>query len=81
MTQYGNECDLSEIGGHWDERLVTWHGPIGDRLFVVPGRRVACLPDRTWPHEPEDCTSEMGDTTWILDGQVLLCNGCGLDGT
>ena len=79
--KYENEDipDLSEIGGHWDPRPVEYHGP--GREFVCPGRRIARLPDREWPHEPEDCTAGLTDTTWILDGQVLLCNGCGMDGT
>lgn len=83
-TEYENDDipDLSEIGGHWDERPVRWHGSEQTgREAVCPGRRIARLPDREWPHEPEECTSKMGDTTWILDGRVLLCNGCGIDGT
>lgn len=71
--------DLTEVGGHWDDRPVKWHGTAGD--FVCPGRRIARLPARDWPHEPEECTAGMFDTEWILDGQVLLCVGCGIDAT
>lgn len=69
--------DLSEVGGHWDERPVAWHSGAP----VCPGRRIARIPGRDWPSEPEGCTAEPTDTTWILDGRVLLCNGCGIDGT
>lgn len=73
--------DLSEIGGHWDNRIVLWHHDGLDRGPVCPGRRIARLPDREWPNDPEKCTAGPTDTTWILDGRVLLCNGCGIDGT
>lgn len=69
--------DLSEIGASWDERLPKWHG---DDLVAI-GRRVARLPGVVWPYEPEDCLAGPQDTKWILDGQVLLCTGCGIDGT
>lgn len=71
--------DLSEIGGRWDGRIVPYHGR--DRDYVVPGRRIARIPGREWPNDPEKCTAGMRDTEWILDGRVLLCTGCGLDGT
>jgi hypothetical protein len=48
---------------------------------VALGRRIARLPDRQWPHDPEKCHGGHLDTTWILDGAVLICNGCGLDCT
>ena len=73
--------DLSEIGGHWDDRHVEWHGTGLDREHVAPDRRIARIPGRDWPNEPENCTAGITDTTWILDGKVLLCNGCGIDGT
>lgn len=79
LTHYENDTipDLSEVGGHWDERDVASH----DGAYVTPGRRVARIPGVEWLHQPENCQAELGDTTWILDGQVLLCNGCGIDGT
>jgi len=73
--------DLSKIGGHWDDRVVQWHGSGIEREAVYPGRRIARLPDRDWPNEPEECTAGLTDTIWILDGTVLLCTGCGIDGT
>lgn len=73
--------DLSEVDGHWDDRPVQWHHSGLDRTAVCPGRRIARIPGYDWPHEPEDCTAGMCDTTWILDGKVLLCTGCGIDGT
>jgi hypothetical protein len=73
--------DLSEIGGHWDARIVEWHGRGVERTFVASGRRIARIPGYDWPAEPEACTAGLTDTMWILDGRVLLCTGCGVDGT
>ena len=72
--------DLSEIGGRWDNRrIVEWHS--SDKNPVARGRRIARLPGYYWPYDPEDCTAEVHDTIWILDGKVLLCTGCGIDAT
>lgn len=83
MHQYESDDipDLSEVGGYWDARPVEWHHDGADRGYVCPGRRIARIPGYDWPSEPENCTAGMNDTTWILDGRVLLCNGCGIDGT
>lgn len=72
-----NVPDLTEIGGHWDPRLIYSHG---DGPAAV-GRLVAVLPGRSWPSTPEECTAGHFDTEWILDGRVLLCLGCGIDAT
>lgn len=69
--------DLSEIGGHWDSDEPLSHS--GE--FVAPGRRVARVPGRDWPHSPERCEASASETEWILGGKVLLCIGCGLDAT
>lgn len=69
--------DLSEIGGYWDDRPVKHH----HGAFVYPGRRIARIPGFEYDFEPEECQAGMTDTIWILDGRVLLCQGCGLDGT
>ncbi len=75
--------DLSEIGGHWDPREVRVHGSVEVGLpgWVAPGRRIARIPGRQWPNEPEECRDDTGKGEWILDGRVLLCRGCGLDAT
>ncbi|APQ42151.1 hypothetical protein PBI_MRMAGOO_46 [Mycobacterium phage MrMagoo] len=73
--------DLSEIGGHWDDRPVRWHGQGLDQTWVYPGRRIARIPGVEWPNEPENCRAGLKDNTWWLNGQVLLCDGCGIDGT
>lgn len=69
--------DLSEVGGHWDPRDPEHH----HEEYIAPGRLVAILPGRPWPNTPEECQAGMFDTEWILDGRVLLCLGCGIDGT
>ncbi|MBB3752677.1 hypothetical protein FHT44_005189 [Mycolicibacterium sp. BK634] len=70
--------DLSEIGGYWEERLPLHH----NGQFVYPGRRVGRLSFyHQWPYEPEECQAERGETIWIMDGRILLCRGCGVDGT
>jgi hypothetical protein len=37
----------------------------------------------TWPHTPETCllTDPLEGNQWINGGTVLVCTGCGLDGT
>lgn len=71
--------DLSEIGGHWDPRQPEYHQTPGG--FVSPSRLVARIPGRDWPSSPEECTAGLRDAEWILGGRVLICTGCGLDGT
>lgn len=70
-------ADLSTIGGIWDPFPPRHHN--GD--YIAPGRLVAYFPDRPWPYTPETCEAGHLDTTWYLDGHVLLCNGCGVDAT
>ncbi|WP_280258544.1 hypothetical protein [Nocardia wallacei] len=66
--------DLTPIGGHWT--IVTV--PVGP--MDVPVRiGQAHLPGIEWPYTPEDCPISRG--SWYLDGKLLLCNGCGTDGT
>ncbi len=71
---------LSEVNGSWDDTPIRYHGadPM-DREYVYPGRRRALIPEVAWPYTPETCTATAG--FWWFDGQVLLCNGCGIDGT
>jgi hypothetical protein len=78
----GPTSNLSEIGGHWDPRPVHYHGA-GElnRIRVAPGRKVAWLPGVMWPNTPEECTADHLDTSWVANGKVLLCNGCGIDAT
>lgn len=79
-NQYSNPVtDLSEFGGSWDPSAPEYHGP--DQGYIYPGRRVAHLPGFSWPSTPETCAAGRFDTVWVLDGQLLLCRGCGLDAT
>ena len=71
--------DLSETGGHWDPRRPRYHGP--DQLYIAPGRLIARIPGREWPNTPEECTSAEDPGEWICGGKVLVCTGCGIDGT
>lgn len=70
---------LTAAGGSWDPRMPEHHG--SDHEYIAPGRRVAHLPGFSWPSTPENCTAGHLDTVWVLDEQLLLCTGCGLDGT
>ncbi len=72
---------LSEApaGCTWDLTPVTGHGSAGDREAVEPGRYVLLVPGRPWAARPERCT-HTGPGEWIGD-QVLVCPGCGVDGT
>ncbi|MEV0462254.1 hypothetical protein AB0I30_03110 [Nocardia tengchongensis] len=69
--------DLSSIGGIWDPFPPKHH----HGGYIAPGRLVAHFPDHPWPYTPETCQAGMCDTTWYLNGELLLCNGCGLNGT
>ncbi|MFC9664901.1 hypothetical protein ACFVJ5_32140 [Nocardia sp. NPDC127606] len=67
--------DLSSLGGEWATVTVAdcaWGHP------VQVGR--AMFPDHEWPYEPRKCPWDM-PTAWYLDGSVLICLGCGVDGT
>lgn len=47
-------------------------------------REVVPDPDgNTWPYTPDTCEygDEPGHTRWILNNSILVCTGCGLDGT
>lgn len=61
--------DLSSIGGEWI--IATAH-----KSSVQVG--IARFPDWEWPYHPDECRSKTGG--WYLD-IVMLCNGCGADGT
>lgn len=67
--------DLAPLGGHWTTAVVS------DSAYPLQAARVgrAHLPGVTWPYEPHHCPITRG--TWYLDGQLLLCDGCGVDGT
>lgn len=79
---YVNETSaLSEVFGSWDDTPVRYHGEdFMDREFVYPGRSRAMIPSVSWPFTPETCSTVAG-WSWWFEGQLLLCNGCGLDGT
>lgn len=50
------------------------HSPVYKR----EGRKVA---DGDWPYTPEDCQrADEGQGIWLTP-QLLVCPGCGLDGT
>ncbi|MBF6287827.1 hypothetical protein [Nocardia cyriacigeorgica] len=66
--------DISVIGGTWT--IVTAR----DCAFGHPVKvGQAHFPDWEWPYQPENCPIECG--SWYLNETLLLCNGCGTDGT
>ena len=62
-------------GARWGVAATSHRG-----LFVYPGRRVLHLPGWTWTHQPAGCPV-VDRNIWMLEGAVLVCAGCGLDGT
>ena len=71
------EPDLSPIGGTWGKRQPEYHRDPMNRIAL--GRRIAHIQGIEWPYQPEDCQVDKNE--WILDGQVLICTGCGINGT
>ncbi|MFC8046794.1 hypothetical protein [Nocardia sp. NPDC057353] len=66
--------DISHLGGEWTTATVR---DCADGTPVEVGRAV--FPDHEWPFEPGTCTWTRG--AWYLDETLLLCMGCGCDGT
>jgi hypothetical protein len=68
----------------WSEEPVAWHGRSAvDRETVFPGRRVLERAGEPWPYsQPELCGMDYG-FEWMPPWPelVLICQGCGLDGT
>ena len=71
--------DLAETGIGFRNEPVFYHGP--DREPVPDGRTVVVVPGRVWPAaKPEYCTHT--GLFELLPGDLLLvCPGCGLDGS
>jgi hypothetical protein len=46
-------------------------------------RPVVAVEGRTYPFTPDTCelADEPNHTEWIKDGTILICIGCGIDGT
>ncbi|MGW6333212.1 hypothetical protein [Nocardia rhamnosiphila] len=66
--------DISHLGGEWTTAVVAdaaWGHP------VRVGRAV--FPDHEWRFGPGACT--WGKGARYLDETLLLCMGCGCDGT
>ncbi|WP_067697095.1 hypothetical protein [Nocardia jejuensis] len=69
--------DLSSLGAIWDPFPPAHHN--GE--YIAPGRLIAHFIGPQWTFIPETCQTGPFDTTWYLDGTLLLCNGCGLNVT
>ena len=67
--------DVRAIGGTWDLHPIAHHR--GEA--VAEGRAVLQLDNIRWPFLPEGCLAGPHHTTWLLDGSILVCTGCGLD--
>lgn len=74
-----NDALVDREDATWGDE-VRYHTPYHD--FVYPGRRTLLLKDRTWPHTPEECPGHPEfENKWFIEDTVLVCMGCGLDGT
>lgn len=87
MTYADERYDVSGLpllpeGWTWGHQ-PEWHGGSPGAHFehVAPGRAVLDIPGRSWPWLPEECEDATGQGQWLLDGQILVCRGCGLDST
>lgn len=95
MSKFTDEqYDIYNDLQYWSTKTVEYHGSCRlIREYVSPGRKVLLLHE--WPHTPEECCDNHG-YMWIgllegelvyaieyenVSGLVLICNGCGLDGT
>lgn len=69
---------MSDYGGY-REQTVKYHGSCEIiREAVAPGRRVV---EGSYFHaSPEECCLHHPNE-WIEDGTILICTGCGIDGT
>lgn len=76
-------ADMQAIGASFRPGTHQFHHPLhsGHSRPVVPWRRVISIPGITWLDEPETCLSWWATPQWLLDGQILICPGCGLDCT
>lgn len=65
--------DLTGTGYAWNPTPVRYHG---NPLYpTYPGRLALAGYDTA----PEDCTET--ENRWLLNGTLLVCTGCGADGT
>nr|ACO88860.1 hypothetical protein [Microbacterium sp. MA1] len=48
---------------------------------IAPWRQTISLPGITHPQTPATCRAVDASSTWILDGLVQICPGCGLNTT
>lgn len=80
---YEDAAELAEamaaVGATWSPTDATHHGEFGESIY--PGRQVLDLPGIVWPHTPDECTHADLPGRWVLDGQILICDGCGIDCT
>ena len=49
---------------------------------MVPAWRITNRLPAPWPYDPDTCPfEEYPAGHWTRDGQMLMCGGCGIDGT
>lgn len=70
------DLDVTSIG-IWEPTPPSHH----HGGYIARGRHVLQLHSWIWRYRPENCQAGAFDTTWYLDGQLLLCNGFGIDAT
>lgn len=76
-------ADMHAIGAGFTPGTHQFHHPLhsGHSRPVVPWRRVLTIPGITWLDSPETCLSWWAEPMWLLDNQIRICPGCGLDCT
>ncbi|MEU0539745.1 hypothetical protein ABZ319_07725 [Nocardia sp. NPDC005978] len=65
---------LSPLNGHWTTATIA-EDATGQPVEIG----IALLPGIEWPYPPETCPTSCG--TWHLNGELVICEGCGADGT
>lgn len=75
---------MDAIGARWIPTNARFHGALDlmmVRAGIYPGREILSLPDITYPWTPETCRDVDNPSMWVLDDLVLVCRGCGINGT
>ncbi|PZU04695.1 MAG: hypothetical protein DI630_00845 [Gordonia sp. (in: high G+C Gram-positive bacteria)] len=85
-AEYNTEvaAAMSEIGAQWIPTTDSCHGAPDLMVFqagIYPGRQILSIPGITHPWTPQTCRAVDIRSIWVLDGLILICRGCGLNGT
>lgn len=75
---------MNESGAHWIPTDARFHGAPDLMMLqagIYPGRQILSLPGVTYPWTPETCRDVDNPSKWVLNDLVLVCQGCGINGT